>query len=178
MERVSVSYHAVGDPEKKRPKSIGLQCFFHLIIGATMLYYGISYQDDCKNGATDYLVIGGAITVAANILPFVTAIFALFALCDDYISKSESNVIKILLCIQSFLPLVSIVVTIWGTVLLFSAYGDWTFADEDSELPDYCAKAPFEYAFALLIINSVAITIMIACLCCMCSLMCCFAKDS
>ena len=42
-----------------------------------------------------------------------------------------------------------------GTIVLFSAYGDWTFADEDSDLPDYCAKAPFEYALALLIINSV-----------------------
>ena len=111
MERVN--YHAVGDPEKKRSKSTGFQSFFHLIIGGTMLGYGISYQDDCRNGATDYLVTGGAITVAVNILPFVTAIFALLALCDDHISKSESGVIKILLCIQSFLPLVSIVVTIW-----------------------------------------------------------------
>ena len=109
----SVNDHAVGDPEKKRSKSTGCQSLFQLIIGGTMLGYGISYQDDCRNGATDYLVTGGAITVAVNILPFITAIFALLALCDDHISKSESGVIKILLCIQSFLPLVSIVVTIW-----------------------------------------------------------------
>ena len=54
-----------------------------------------------------------AIIIAANILPFITAIVNMLAVCDDHISKSESCVIKTLLFIQSCLPLVSFGVTIW-----------------------------------------------------------------
>ena len=111
MERVN--YHAVDDPKKTRSKSTGSQSFFQLIIGVIMLGFGIIYKDDCENGATDYLVTGGAIIIAANILPFITAIVIVLAVCDDHISKSESFVIKILLFIQSCLPLVSFAVTIW-----------------------------------------------------------------
>ena len=97
MERAD--YHAVDDPERKRSKSSGSQSFLQLIIGGIMLGFGITYQDDCENGATDYLVTGGAIIIAANILPFITSIVIVFAISDDYISKSESFVIKTLLCI-------------------------------------------------------------------------------
>merc|ERR1712172_101527 len=162
MDRVE--YHAVDDPEKKRSKSAGIQCLFQLIIGGVMPFYGISYQDDCQNGATDFLVTGGAITIASNILPF--------AICDDHISKSESCVVKGLLYIQAFLPFMSIVVTIWGSIVIFSAYGTWTYAAEDAGLPDYCAKPPFECAFVLLILNSVSVLIMVACLCCLCCALC------
>ena len=81
-------------------------CLLQLVIGGIMLGFGISYQDDCENGATDYLVTGGAIIIAANILPFTMAIVIVFAGC-------ECVVIKSLLCIQSGLPLVSFGVTIW-----------------------------------------------------------------
>ena len=111
MERAD--YHAVNDPERKRSKSSGSQSFLQLIIGGIMLGFGITYQDDCENGATEYLVTGGAIIIAANILPFITSIVIVFAISDDYISKSESFVIKTLLCIQGCLPLVSFGVTIW-----------------------------------------------------------------
>merc|ERR1719175_397883 len=120
-----------------------------------MLGFGISYQDDCENGATDYLVTGGAIIL-------------LLAICDDLISKSESCVIRTLLCILGFLPLVSLVVIIWGAFVIFPAYSTWTFADEDSGVPDYCAKPPFLCAFVLLILDSVAILFLIVCLCCLC----------
>ena len=42
-----------------------------------------------------------------------------------------------------------------GSIVIFSAYGTWTYAAEDAGLPDYCAKPPFECAFVLLILNSV-----------------------
>jgi len=177
MERID--YHAVENPEKKKSKSSGSQSLFQLIIGGIMLGFGISYQDDCNNGATDYLVTGGAIIIAANILPFITAIVILLAVCDEHISKSESFVIKTLLCIQSCLPLVSFGVTIWGSIVVFSAHSNWTYADEDFGLPDYCAKPPFDCAFVLLILNWVALPIMLACLCCtMCCAACCMANNA
>ena len=37
--------------------------------------------------------------------------------------------------------------------MVFSAYGNWTYDAEDVGLPDYCAKPPFLFAFAVLITN-------------------------
>ena len=118
MERVD--HHAVGDPEKKKSKSTGSQSFLQLIIGGIMLGFGISYQDDCENGATDYLITGGAIIIAANILPFITAI--VFELGDCDVHRSESCVLRILLIIQSWLPIVSFGVTIWVKCICENEY--------------------------------------------------------
>ena len=131
MERAD--YHAVGEPEKKKSKSTGSQSFLQLVIGGIMLGFGISYQDDCENGATDYLITGGAIIIAANILPFITAIVIVLAVCDDHISKSESCVIKTLLFIQSCLPLVSFGVTIW-----VGNSSSWTFLILTFEIEFLC----------------------------------------
>ena len=87
------------------------QSFVQLVIGGVMLGFGLTYQEECNNGATDYLLLGGAIIIAANILPFITAI--VFELGDCDVHRSESCVVRILLIIQSWLPIVSFGVTIW-----------------------------------------------------------------
>ena len=104
-------YHAVNDPKTRRSKSQGGQSFVQLVIGGVMLGFGLTYQEECNNGATDYLLLGGAIIIAANILPFITSI--VFELGDCYVHRSESCVVRILLIIQSWLPIVSFGVTIW-----------------------------------------------------------------
>ena len=104
-------YHAVDDPKMRRSKSSGGQSFVQLVIGGVMLGFGLTYQEECNNGATDYLLLGGAIIIAANILPFITAI--VFELGDCDVHRSESCVVRILLIIQSWLPIVSFGVTIW-----------------------------------------------------------------
>merc|ERR1712107_17099 len=170
-------YHAVDDPKTRRSKSSGGHSFVQLVIGGVMLGFGLTYQEECNNGATDYLLLGGAIIIAANILPFITAI--VFELGDCDVHRSESCVLRILLIIQSWRPIVSFGVTIWGSIVVFSAYSNWTYDPEESENVFYCAKPPFDCAFVLLIINWVALPIMIACLCCtMCCAACCFAKNS
>ena len=104
-------YHAVDDPKTRRSKSSGGQSFVQLVIGGVMLGFGLTYQEECNNGATDYLLLGGAIIIAANILPFITAI--VFELGDCDVHRSESCVVRILFIIQSWLPIVSFGVTIW-----------------------------------------------------------------
>ena len=104
-------YHAVDDPKTRRSKSSGGQSFVQLVIGGVMLGFGLTYQEECNNGATDYLLLGGAIIIAANILPFITAI--VFELGDCDVHRPESCVVRILLIIQSWLPIVSFGVTIW-----------------------------------------------------------------
>ena len=88
-----------------------VQTLFQLILGGIMLGHG--FRDDCNNGATDYLFTGGAIIVAANILPFIRVIVILVA-----VFKTEDCVDIALLCVQFCLSLVSFGVTIWvGKVL-------------------------------------------------------------
>ena len=94
----------------------GCVSFHQLIIGGIMLHFGITYQDDCENGATDYLVTGGAIIIATNIIPCIVAI--VFAISDDF-SKSESFVIKTFKRIRVVFSLVSLVVFIWVKILHF-----------------------------------------------------------
>ena len=74
-------------------------CFLQLALSGIMLGFGVSYQDDCKNGATDYLVTGSAVIIVANIFPFITAIVIVFAGCECFVTKT-------FLCVQSALPLV------------------------------------------------------------------------
>ena len=81
--------------------------------------------------------------------------------------------------------------------MVFSAHTNWTYANEDFGLPDYCAKPPFDCAFVLLRLNwvrsyfafyvhsfqtfdfQVALPIMLACLCCtMCCAACCMANNA
>ena len=63
-------------------------CFLQLALSGIMLGFGVSYQDDCKNGATDYLVTGSAVIIVANIFPFITAIVIVFAGCKCFVTKT------------------------------------------------------------------------------------------
>ena len=87
---------------------------FQLIIALIMLGIGHSYSDDCNNGATDFLVIGGWISFAFNILPLIFTIVKYYGLV-----KKESCVCirmsanSATLDIQMFHPLLTFVVLIW-----------------------------------------------------------------
>ena len=78
-----------------------------------MIGYGVTYKDDCNNGATDFLVTGGAITFAANMIPVVYHVAVIFALFDGNISNAENAGLKLLELIMNILPLVNICVAIW-----------------------------------------------------------------
>ena len=78
-----------------------------------MIGYGVTYKDDCNNGATDFMVTGGAITLAANLIPVVYHVSVIFALCDGNISKAETAGLQLLELIMNILPLVNIGVAIW-----------------------------------------------------------------
>ena len=43
----------------------------NLIIGGIIIDYGVSYEDDCHNGVTDFLVFGGIVTICANLIAAV-----------------------------------------------------------------------------------------------------------
>ena len=88
-----------------------LQMIVLLVIALIMIGIGHSFSDDCNNGATDFLVIGGWISFALSIL---TLIFSSLGLCIQYK----------LLYIQMFLPLVRIVDLIWVTPMIILL---WTF---------------------------------------------------
>ena len=78
-----------------------------------MLCYGLRYSDDCNNGATNFLVTGGAVVLTTNLIPAAFAMAVKLALCDNHINTAESMVLRTLLFIKDVLPLVGFVVTIW-----------------------------------------------------------------
>ena len=88
-----------------------LQLIIQLTIAYIMYWIGSTYSDDCENGVTDYLVTGGWINFAINILPFIFAIFQKFQCC--VLMDEKKWPIKTLRCIHRVLPLVSFVLTIW-----------------------------------------------------------------
>ena len=75
-----------------------LQMIVLLVIALIMIGIGHSFSDDCNNGATDFLVIGGWISFALSILSLI------FCSCSEGFG-----------CIgtQMFVPPVTIVVLIW-----------------------------------------------------------------
>ena len=93
--------------------SSGGSSLFQLIIALIMIGIGHSYSDECNNGATDYLITGGWLTIAFNILPGILFCVKSCALMDGVISSSENCVINSLSCIKNCLPLISFVVTLW-----------------------------------------------------------------
>ena len=82
-------------------------------LAGVMIGYGESYKETCNNGATDYLVTGGIIILCSNLLPVAIMLVVYLALCDNVIIKAESCGIKMLLPINSLLPIIGIVIAIW-----------------------------------------------------------------
>ena len=109
------TYEAVGT--NKRSISVGGVSLVQIIVGATMISYGIAYKEECNNGATEYLVTGGSIIIAANIVPIAFSISVNLALCDNHISRTESFILRILLFIKDILPLAGIIVAIWVKII-------------------------------------------------------------
>merc|ERR1712227_761249 len=69
---------------------------------------------------------------------------------------------------------VNAIVTIWGSVVVFGAWSNWT---EDVDDPvNYCNKVPMLTAFILLILRWVLLPL-IACCCC-CTTLCGFGVGS
>ena len=104
------------NPDPDPDPDLGFFIPFQLIsVAYTLIMVGIghSYSDDCNNGATDFLVIGGWISFALSIL----ALIVHFCCCQE---KDEIESCHCLQLQMSPGHLVIFVVLIWvATIIIF-----------------------------------------------------------
>ena len=96
-----------------RSSSFGLLSLLEVVMAGVMIGMGVSYGQDCNNGATDYLVTGGVILLCANLLPLVIHGTVYLALWDGKISKADGCGLNLLVWINNIIPVFSIGVALW-----------------------------------------------------------------
>ena len=102
--------------DRRKKQLIGIN-FFQLALCLTMVIIGVQYNDleDCRSGdAPKYLLLGGGIVLA-------TTAMKLIAYLTPW--KWDDKIVDILTPIADFAGLV---VTIWGSVVVFGNYFFWS----------------------------------------------------
>jgi|ERR1711909_7839 len=136
-----------------------------LIFGCVMVGVGVSYRDQCQNGAAEYLYYAGIITIVCNLVGSLLVCFKTYAEKDGNISCVESCGICLLSITNCCLLISSIVLLFWGSVVVFGAYSAWKYDGDDVLDPQYCHYTPFMTAFVILILNWIMLPFLIVCSC-------------
>jgi len=160
MEAMKAKYSEESPEEQqKRKRQLLFPAFINFAVGIAMLVIGIVYDDQDTNGAaTDFLMIGGGVLLATNLIKLVA--YATPCKQDDKVAD----------VITPILDLAYFIIVIWGSVKVFSAYSTWTDEEEFKELETYCPGPPFMMAFVTLICFWILFPLMC---CCGCVAACC-----
>merc|ERR1712126_139999 len=135
-------------------------------IGAVMVGVGCEYMDECNNGVTTFLIIGGAFLLLANLptiyFPVLLEMCELLPCTSDKKNGQISTttcyaVFFTFFCIfilgVIFIQVADIVCIIWGTVPLFQTYSKWSHDETKDESPYYCSHTPVMVFIVTLVIN-------------------------
>jgi len=136
-----------------------------IILGACMVWQGVKHGEDCPNGAAHFLYVGGIITLIVNGLGILAEVSQKIAMKDGKISGGEKCGLFLLSGMKGVMALVNLIVTIWGSIVVFAAYTFWSYAEEDIGKAHYCPYTPMVFAFAILIIQWILIPVVIGCAC-------------
>ena len=129
----------------------------YLIVGvimhASMVAVGASYTDgmdpesDCKFQAVYFLKVAGGFLLTMDILESLYHCF--------YGSIGSEKRAK-----MPFSPICgmvnvigSLVIFIWGSVIVFEPYQDWIYDEADRENNNYCAYTPYTFSIFFLILG-------------------------
>jgi len=127
----------------------------------------------CANGASDYLFYGGIVIISANVAGILAGCARQLALKDGRISAGESCGLCVLGLLSGVLGIASLVTMIWGSVVVFSSWPNWTSTDMMSK--DYCKDTPMMFAFVLLLVSWILLPLLVCLCCCICCVMGCSA---
>ena len=133
-----------------------------VIIHAAMVGVGASYTDgmepesDCKLQAVHYLKVAGAFLLTLDILEI---------LYHCFIGSRNEDDAKGPIC-GMVNVIGSLVIFIWGSVIVFGPYQDWTYAEGDRSNDSYCSYTPYMFSFVILILGwcFLAIRLIVNCL--------------
>lgn len=149
-----------------------LSTLIGLGLAIAMIAVGVSYSEEkyCEFGAVTYLYYGGILSLIANGIGLLSTIAKWCALRDGHISAGESCALGILGFAAFIVLICEIVVLIWGSVVVFGNYAEWTYMEKEVGTDGYCDYTPMMFAFVLLILKWILmpLTILCACLCACC----------
>ena len=120
----------------------------------------------CPNGAAYWLWITGNIFLISN---FFIGLAKICKKCAErYVDKIDCGG-KVLSFFMGMMAIVECVMVVWGSVLVFGAWGNWTdnfdvYKANPEEL-NFCEHIPMMTAFIILILYWVLISLMIAFIC-------------
>ena len=137
-----------------------------LIISSAMAGVGNSYtygeqpDSDCKLQAVWYLKVAGGWGVTMNVLGIlINCILCVSGSKDEQDPRGHACG-----CVE---VLGGFVISIWGSVIVFGPYQEWTYQEDNKDSVHYCAYTPYMFAFVMLILNWVlsALRAIVICLC-------------
>jgi len=117
-----------------------------LAFSLAMIIVGTQNESTCQNEAAQYLTATGSFYLVAG-----------FVYCMSTYLWSEGLV----RFFDFVIACIWIVILLWGSITVFSAYPDWN--DQDPEHENYCPTEAYLFAFCWLIITWC--TIPLACIC-------------
>lgn len=158
------------DMMKDFEDSMSFYSIIKLVVGIVMTAIGFCYQNDCDNGAANWLGIAGIVVLVSSGLHLLGLLYSMYAKSDGEISCGETCVMMMNKILIGIVVIVEVVVIIWGCVVVFGAWGSWVTDDDDSE--NYCNKVPFITALSILFIQLILVPLF-ACIKCCWKVFCC-----
>lgn len=129
-----------------------------IIYGAIMTAVGYTYKDECNNGAAEWLAHFGIVLLCSEVIVIMTSI------CCYTDNRGEQSMC--FNCATLINVVINVMVTIWGSVVVFGAWADWTDNVDEIDENNYCHKVPMLTAFILLILRWVLVPTILCCCCC------------
>ena len=120
-----------------------------LIVHSAMVGVGASYTEgldadsDCKLQAVWFLKVAGGFLLTLDILEILVNCIGE----RDNEEDPKGPVCGLVNIVGCF------VIFIWGSVIIFGPYQDWTYNGEDKASNHYCAYTPYMFSFVVLILG-------------------------
>jgi len=133
-------------------------------------------RDPCPNGAAYWLYVAGICLLVSNSINTWAKIYKKCAERDGKIDCGEKVGMAVNKMSSGVMTIVDFVMLIWGSVVVFGAWANWTDDWEkysgDKEAMNFCEYQPMMTAFVLLLIKWIMIPLAIVLTCC-CACLCC-----
>ena len=136
------------DVEKKR--QINTASGISYVLCVTSIVIGAAYMKSCEIDVPAFLIVSGAINFAPCVIVLALAIWS------NPENTEERKLDWPFKVFAQFEIVVCLVVTIWGSVIVFGNYSDVSYTRGRAI---YCDETPYKFAFVILILNWIWIPI-------------------
>jgi len=134
-------------------------CITKLILACIMIPIGSKHEstavenssESCPNGAAYWMKIAGIVLLISSLMNICAKLYKKYAERDGQVDCCEKCLIGMNYFSTACIGVVDLAMLIWGSVVVFGAYSDWT--SDDAAKDYYCAYVPMMTAFVILILK-------------------------